>query len=78
MLLFSPYRDILSGTVSRGADRFRDGRYDRRGRFRSSGSGVSEAGQGSVVRDEKTEKTVHRRYAATGARVQRENHTGIV
>lgn len=71
-------RNILPGTVQSGADRLRDGRHDRRGRFRSGRPGVSEAGQGPVVRDEKTEKTTDRRHAATGARLQREDHPGIV
>lgn len=39
---------------------------------------MSETGQKPIVRYEETEKTTYRGHAATGARVQRENHFGIV
>lgn len=72
------HRDLLPGTVPRGANRLRGGRDDRRRRFRPRRLGVSEARPESIVRDEKTEKTADRRHAATRARVQREDHTGVV
>lgn len=72
------HRDILPGTVPRGADRLREGRDDRCGRLRPRRLGVSEARPGPIVRDEKVEKTTNRRHAATRARVQRKDHTGIV
>lgn len=71
-------RNILSGTVSRGADGLRDCGHDRRGRFRPGRLGVLEARPKPIVRDEETEKKTNCRHAATGARVQREKHSGIV
>lgn len=39
---------------------------------------MSETGQKPIVRYEETEKTTYRGHAATRARVQRENHFGIM
>lgn len=68
------HRDILSGTVPGRTNRLRDSGHDRCGWFWPRRPGVSKARQRPVVRDEKTEKTIHRRCATARARVQRENN----